>query len=236
MRIYCIIFCLVGIAIYPSLADAQITEDSVPTQVSHVQVEAGVDYVFVQEPTTQHAIGGLNLVGRLGVSDFAELRLGLPNIAFEDLASSSDTMSFGEVMIGARLGAELTERFMVGVIPQMGISAQTGHLLGGVLGTADFGLTDDIMVGANLGLNVSDAGQQWASEGFASAAVAWAADERVGLYLESFAVATAQDTTVFGDIGVTYVVADWLESELYVGVQLPEASSLISGMALTFVL
>ncbi|MFW6054017.1 MAG: hypothetical protein ACOC9J_04320, partial [Persicimonas sp.] len=67
-------------------------------------------------------------------------------------------------------------------------------------------------------------------------AVAWAADERVGLYLESFAVATAQDTTVFGDIGVTYVVADWLESELYVGVQLPEASSLISGMALTFVL
>ena len=221
------------------------TESSRTVPPMRLQLEAGIQYTHDDfpggAPPANHtgnfdsnSVTAPNLLLRFGVTDFAELRLQVPNIAFESITGGDNDFVFGDVGLGAKLATSLSESIRIGVIPYGELGTESGDVAGGMIGVAAFDLSDDVGLAINAGIkNFEDAldERQWEWSG--SAALGIGLSDRLGVFIESYALVPDDDFNLFVDTGITYALEPLVQLDAFMGTQVPDAEQIFMGMGIS---
>lgn len=206
------------------------TESSSTVPTGRLQLEAGLGYTYFDMLDGLHAVDGANLLARVGVADYAELRLGAPNILYSEIDADLTETNFGAASLGAKFATALTEQMRVGVIPFVEIDVDDADMGGGIIGTFAYDVTDDLGLAVNAGLTGAEsAADEFDLEGSVSLAAAYGLTDKLGVFLESYVLLPEDDTDFFVDGGVTYLVAPLVQIDAFVGTDVPDADAIFGG-------
>jgi hypothetical protein len=175
---------------------------------------SGVECVTSPCPSVEsRLVSAPNLLGRLGVADFAELRLGVPNMAFQFAGADSDP-TFGSVSLGFKLGTQLVDALSVGMIgfASYGVDSGGGGA-GGATAIADLSATDWLSFTVNTGVTTYELG---GTEYAVSVLAAFALSDEVGTYVEWYGTNPGEQFGNYVDLGATLLVMD-VQLDAYLG-------------------
>jgi hypothetical protein len=217
------------------------TESSSTVPAMRLQLEAGLQYTHndlvdgAQPPGhtgsfDSNSVSAPNLLLRFGVSDFAELRLGVPNVAYESITGGGDDIVFGELSLGAKLATALADTVRIGVIPFADVGTESGHFGGGVITTAAVDVTETVGLGVNAGLTTYvDHLDERQYEGRTSVAIGFGMTEKLGGFVETYALIPEGDVDLFVDTGLTYLLTPTVQLDAYLGTHVPDAYQIFAG-------
>jgi hypothetical protein len=189
------------------------TESATTVAPGRFQLEGGVTFTDAGA-TDELAVG--ELLGRLGLTDRLELRLGAPSYLEVDAPGAAGADGFDDASLGlkARLWpAGAGGRPEAALIVATSLPTGDEEVGGGdalvpeaVLALA-WELAPDLGLGVNLGAaSPRDGGDRYA-QAFASAALGWAATDRLGLFAELYGFSEEHDggdPTAYADAGATW--------------------------------
>lgn len=197
-----------------------------------VQLELGAQF--------DHQVEGLGLdlplaLLRYGLGGGFELRLGLPSIQLSWPANAAAATDLSPVELGAKYVYALSESVAIGALLALSLPLQAeqydtlGVGLGGKLVWA-LELTDWLGLGGNFGLIFGGLGaSQTDREYQVSLGFGFSLTDSLGLFVECFtliAESAPAQAPVFVDGGLTWLVLELLQLDLYLGLDLraaPEA-------------
>lgn len=213
------------------------TDGSAIIAPGHLQLEAGANVATFGGGATFTPI---NLLGRYGISQLLELRLSMtPVQVTTGLPDGADSQGLTNVGVGAKLGGAVNEELSLAVLPFVDFNglADDFNVSGGLNGIADLiapesplSLTLNLAA-ANVETNEGDRGFQ-VSGGLTAAA---AITDAFGTYLELYyTVPPVADTELIFDGGVTYAPTNRLQLDAWLGVELPDADSVLAGLGASY--
>jgi hypothetical protein len=206
--------------------------DTVPG--NRFQLEAGLNYARTTIATTgfnnrsdSASINtlGVDALGRYGLSDTFELRLGVSPISFSSISSQDegDTTGLGSVSVGAKYTLMRGESLSVGVLPavELGSALDNASLNAGLTGIVDIHLLDPVSTTINAtigGASLVDerSGSSPALTYSAAASFGYGLSEKVGVYAEYYLLGIEGATPDHHlDGGLTYLLNNQLQLDLY---------------------
>jgi hypothetical protein len=201
--------------------------------VARLQLEGGIGFQYlpgVLGDDGGYGVGSApNLLARVGVVDFAELRLGVPSLSLPFGLDGAEA-SFGQVSAGAKVGAEVADSLSLGVLGSVGLAVDEGSNSGAVFAIADVGVNDWLSLTANAGVTRYEGGF---TEYAASALAAFGLSDEVGTYIEWYITSGVVDPNHFADAGVTYLLAPSLQLDGYLGAQVAGGESYFGGVGVS---
>lgn len=211
------------------------TEASSTIPTGHVQLESGLEYRLIDPSGLGlHSLSALNLLGRIGVADVAEIRVGAPNVELHQVGDESET-TWGEAALGAKFATALTPELRVGILPMAYIGVESSDLGGELLATASYEVTDSFELATNAGVAAAeDAAGDLVLEGLASLAAGYDLSDALGVYVEGYMIIGDQ-TDVFANTGLAYLLTPTLQIDAYVGLDVPDANVLFGGTGLSVI-
>lgn len=221
------------------------TESSATVPAMRLQIEAGVQYThsdLIDEAAPAdhrgnydaNRLAGPNLLLRLGVSDFAELRLGIPDIDYESITGGGDDVGFGNLSVGAKFATALTDSLSIGVIPFVEVGVEADNFGGGLVAAASIDFTQAISLGVNAGVTTfEDNFDDRQYEGLGSAALGIGLSDEMGVFIETYALFPEGDFDLFVDTGVTYLATESIQLDAFMGTQVPDAEEIFTGMGIS---
>ncbi|MFP4597515.1 MAG: transporter [Persicimonas sp.] len=210
------------------------TESSSTVPTGRLQLEAGLGYTYFDMLDGLHAFDGPNLLARVGLADFAELRLGAPNVLYTELGDDLTETNFGEASLGAKFATALADQIRVGVISFVEIGVDDADMGGGLIGTFAYDVTADLGVAVNAGLTgAQNPADEFDLEGSVSLTAAYGITDKLGVFLESYVLIPEDDTDFFVDTGVTYLVAPLVQLDAFVGTDVPDADAIFGGAGIS---
>ncbi|QDG53282.1 transporter [Persicimonas caeni] len=221
------------------------TESASTVPALRLQLEAGIQYThqdLLDEAAPAghtgnydaNSVSAPSLLLRFGVSDWAELRLGVPDISYESITGADDNIIFGEVSLGAKFATSLSDKLNVGVIPFVDVGTETGDVGGGFIAAAAVDLTANVGLGVNAGVTTFEDGldeRQWEWRG--SAALGIGLSDDLSAFIETYALIPDGDFNLFVDTGFTYLVAHYVQLDAYLGTQVPDAEEIFAGTGIS---
>ncbi len=218
------------------------TESAVTIASSHLQGEVGLDY---------STLGGdkvltiPNLLLRYGVGDNLEVRFGVPslNVVYVGSRTLSEP---GSLELGLKATSGWGRRGRVGLLPFVELPVKSEQWSGSGVGvglkalwSVDF--TDDVGLGGNVGVvfeGVTPASAEPMTTYLASTSLGFTLNERLGAFTELYGLEDGgAKVGLVADGGFTYLVAPWLQFDLYFGTGLtPPTSGIDIGFGGVFLL
>jgi hypothetical protein len=221
------------------------TAGSSTVPAMRLQLEAGVRFAhhdLVEGVKAADHIGSFNansvsapnLLLRFGVADVAELRLGVPNVAYESITGGGNDIGFGSVSFGAKFATALSDDLSAGLISFGDLGTETGHVGGGVIATTAVAVTQSIGLGLNVGLTTSvDNLDERHYVGLTSLSAWFGLNDALSVFVETYALIPEGDIDLLVDTGVTYLLASDLQLDAYMGTQLPNADQIFAGIGVS---
>jgi hypothetical protein len=206
--------------------------DTVPG--NRFQLEAGLNYSRTIIATTgfnnrsdSASINtfGIDALGRYGLSDAFELRLGVNPISFSSISSQDDgdTTGLGSVSVGAKYTLMRGDTVSFGVLPaiEVGSAFDSASLNAGLTGILDIHLLDPVSTTINAtigGASLVDerSGSSPALTYSAAASFGYGLSDKVGVYAEYYLLGiegTAPNHHLDG--GLTYLLNNQFQLDLY---------------------
>ncbi len=216
----------------------------------HVQLEAGARAGF---GSIANNYTPLNLLGRIGLGEVAELRIGVVPVAMRQLTVESissnanidktQTTSLPELSLGAKFSTDASDSIEVAVLPSFALLGVTDNagLTGSVKGIVgigglgpvslgiDVGLSDIVTIGRDVGVT-----NQLEITGAVVASVS--VSETVGVFLEPYTrIPTAGGpASIRTDGGVTWQVTNELQLDAWGDVEFNQDNSVASGLGASY--
>lgn len=221
------------------------TESSATVPAMRLQLEAGIQYTHAdlldEAPPSGHTgnydanrVSAPNMLLRFGVSDYAELRLGVPNISYESITGGDDDILFGELSLGAKFATALSQTVSIGIIPFVDVGTETGDVGGGVIGTASIDFSEEVGLGLNAGVTTyEDQLDERQYEGLGSAALAIGLSDKTTAFVETYALLPEGDFNLYVDTGVTYLLTPYVQLDASMGTQVPDAEEIFVGTGIS---
>lgn len=202
------------------------TESAETVAPGRFQLEAGVTLTEAGE-VDERSLG--ELLGRLGLSERLELRLGAPSHLSVEGPGGADAEGWEDASLGvkARLwdgdGGTRPDAALI-----VATSLPTGDReLGGGAGLVPEAVlalawepAADLGLGANLGYAHARGDGERFHQAFASVALGWGAGERLGLFAELFGFSEEEpdgDATLYADGGATWLLSPDLQLDARAG-------------------
>ncbi len=226
-------FCLLLTILPPLAAAAQseplvgdrpdFTESALTITTGRVQVEAGLTHMRTPNVETNQ-VG--EVLGRIGLAPNTELRVGLGS--FVDVSvDPSDIDGFDDMSLGVKQRLIQGE----GSTPTMAVIAVTSLPTGSsdigtqkaqpsLVGVAEWGLSDRVGLGTNLGWSSAYNGTDYFSSAWLSASLGYALAERVGCFVEGYGYNQEEkdgDSTKYMNLGVTFQANEDLQFDVRYG-------------------
>lgn len=207
------------------------TESSSTVPTGRLQLEGGAQYDYLDFPGGGlHNLSALNLLARIGVADFAELRLQAPSIEAVGLGEDGTDTGFSAASVGAKLATALTDELRVGAIPFVDIGVESADIAGGLIGTLAYDVTETVGLGFNAGANAQEGlDEELEITGFASLSAGLGVTDEVSIFAETFVLSPEEDAQVLADVGVTYLLSPKVQLDAYFGAELPDTDLLFGG-------
>lgn len=217
------------------------TESSSTVPPMRLQLEAGIQYTYrdtlAGAPPAGHtgrfdsnSVSAPNALLRFGVSDFAELRLGVPNVSYEKITGADSDINFGSLSLGAKFATALSESVRIGAIPYAEVTTEGGDVGGGLIATTAIDLSSKVSVGINAGATTyEDENDERQYEGVGTLALGFTLSQKLGAFAEAYVLVPEGDSDFFVDTGVTYLVTPSVQFDAYLGTQIPDATEIFAG-------
>lgn len=214
------------------------TESAFAVNARTVQVESGTEWVDFE---THEEFSYPNVLARIGIGYNTEIRLGLPgwtNVMINDRSKSY----FNDLILEAKYqfindDAELPVAvLLVSTLPTGDDAVSVGTAEIGIKSALSYNINNSISLGWNVGAISVDDGDARKFLFLKSIAFGVALNERLGLFIETFAETLESETwQPFVDGGFTYLVFDEVQLDFYLGKGLNDyTSDLIIGAGLSF--
>lgn len=209
------------------------TESASTVAAGRFQLETGIGF-STADGLDDLALG--ELLGRLGLSERLELRLGGNSYRSVDQPGGGEATGWEDLSLGikARLAEGDGPRPDLALILATTLPTGARELGGGagaqpeaVLALA-WEAAHDVGVGVNLGYAYPRDGDERYHQGFGSIAVGWPGGERLGLFAELFAFDAEQaggPTTAYADGGATWALGEDHQLDARVGTSLTGADT-----------
>ncbi len=201
------------------------TESAATIEPFHIQGELGADYSTIGN---EKVLTSPNLLLRFGLIDHLELRLGVPS-AETSFANDQERTALGGLEIGLKTAFAVGDKWSLGVLPfavfplQKDSWSETGLELG-LKGVWAVDFTDMVSLGGNVGAvfhGVTPGSADFEPEYLASLSMGLSLLERLGAFVEMYGLINNDaDVALVADGGFTFLVARWLQLDLYTGVGL----------------
>lgn len=201
------------------------TESADTVAPGRFQLEGGVTFSEADE-VEERSHG--ELLGRLGLLDWLELRIGVPSYVEVEAPGGFEASGWEDASLGvkAKLAAGGGGRPSAALLVATTLPTGSDELGGGdalqpeaVLALA-WDLAPDLGLGANLGYaHPRDDGDRF-HQLFASTALGWSATERLGLFAEVFGFSEEEDggdATLYADGGATWLLSPDAQLDVRVG-------------------
>ena len=204
------------------------TESAETIAPGRVQLEGGASWTAAGD-TDETALG--ELLARIGLTDLLELRLEPGSYEIVDPPRGGEVRGFGDGSLGVKLrlprlaaaGAPLAALILDAELPTGAErTGEDGVRPGAVLALA-WDLGGGLGLGVNAGYRRARAGGERFDQASGSVALGWQAAPRSGLFVEWFALgreAPGGGALHHLDGGVTHLLTDDLQLDLYAGVGL----------------
>lgn len=201
------------------------TESADTVAPGRFQLEGGVTFAEADD-VEERSYG--ELLGRLGLLDWLELRLGVPSYVEVEAPGGFDASGWEDASLGvkAKLAPGGGARPAAALIVATTLPTGSGELGGGdalqpeaVLSLA-WDLAPDLGLGTNLGWAYPKDGGDRFHQLFASGALGWSATERLGLFAELFGFSEEEpdgDATLYADGGATWALSPDAQLDVRVG-------------------
>ena len=214
------------------------TDSSVVLPPQSFQLEAGASFDVMDQQTS---FDPLNVVARYGVVELFELRLGVNALGVDGVgnaATATDFSPVSDVTLGGKVGAQLSDMVSLGVLPYVSANEVSSDVAisGGVNALLDLTAGEPLSLTFNLGVaNIEDSDGNRGFETSGGMSLNIGIIDDLDAYWELYAILPPeQDIGIYTDGGVMYRLTDTLQVDAWIGVQIPEASSIIGGIGVAY--
>jgi hypothetical protein len=213
------------------------TDSSVVLPKQTFQLEAGASFDVMDNQTS---FDPLDVVARYGVVDIFELRLGVSALGVDGVGNASTGTDFSPVSaatLGGKVGAQLSDAVSLGALPYVSVNGVSNDLSvsGGVKALLDLTAGEPLSLTFNLGIeNIEDINGDRGFETSGGLALNIGILDDLDAYWELYAIVPpAQDISLYTDAGVMYRLSNSVQLDAWVGVQIPDATSVIGGLGVS---
>ena len=213
------------------------TNSSVVLPPQSFQLEAGASFDVMDRQTN---FDPLDVVARYGVVDIFELRLGVSALGVDGVGNTAIETDFSpvsSVTVGGKIGAQLSDTVSLGALPYVSVNrlSTDASVAGGVDALLDLSAGEPLTLTFNLGVaNVEDSEGDRGFETSGGLSLNIGIIDELDAYWELYAIVPpAQDISLYTDGGVMYRLSDTVQLDAWVGVQIPDATSVIGGIGVS---
>ena len=197
------------------------TESSSTVDVGAVQFETGFE---ASSTDGASVVQSSMMLARIGLASFAELRVAPPS-----QVSVAGVSSFADPSLGVKFAGQIQGDTAAGLILQStlpvvnaGSGAELSAIATGATSLGPVGL--GVNLGASLG-PVTDDGNTGQVTGLGTLALGYGVTDHIGVFLEGYVTIPEQgEVQPVIDGGVTYLLVDWLQLDVYSGAGLSDAA------------
>ena len=208
------------------------TDGTSTVAAGHQQLEIGVEIAQGAAGLGMQAPMGLL---RVGLSDSAEVRLGLPGVSVE-FDDNQDASLVGGISLGAKLARKVADDMGVALIPSVEMPVATGQfaadgISAGAAGALQWDFAETAGVGVNLAVGLGGVGSEsdLALGYLASLSLGVGVSDEVGVFAEAYCTIDDDGAVPVADGGLLWLLAPHLQVDVYGGVTLEESISVFGG-------
>jgi hypothetical protein len=213
------------------------SEGSSTVPTNHLQIEGGAEAGLGSNFST---VSPISILGRYGIADIAELRLGFtPASLAIPSEGSTQTTALSDVTFGGRVAGSVTDDLNLGILPyaSVGQLVDDPSVSAGAIGTASYGLSENVGLAANVGAAAVPVLDDYKAELSASLVASFSLPAGFGTYIEAYNIQTLpSDPQFFANGGVTYLVAPNFQLDAYVDTDVPDTDIFTFGLGASVLL
>lgn len=213
------------------------SEGSSTVPKKHLMIEGGAEAGLGSDIST---VNPISVLGRYGIADIAELRLGFtPASLAIPSEGSTQTTPLSDVTFSGRVAGSITDDLNLGILPygSVGQLVDDPSFSAGAIGTASYSLSDTVGLAANVGAAAVPVVDNYAAELSGSFVASFSLPAGFGTYVEGYTIATLPaDPQFFANGGVTYLVTPNFQLDAYVDTDVPDTKTFTVGLGASVLL
>jgi len=213
------------------------SEGSSTVPKKHLMIEGGAEAGLGSNISTVRPV---SVLGRYGIADIAELRLGFtPASLAIPSEGSTQTTALSDVTFSGRVAGSITDKLNLGVLPygSVGALVDDPSFSAGVIGTASYSLSNTVGLAANVGAAAVPVLDEHEAELSGSLVASFSLPAGFGTYIEGYTISTLpNDPQLFANGGVTYLVAPNFQLDAYVDTDVPDIDTFTFGFGASVLL